>query len=89
MELSIDQLYGGKPLSIENVTEAELFPSKQDSVIEFIEDVKGSAVIFNVTEAVLLVIPKLLSTVYCNLYCPGITLVLLGVITISPLPLKL
>ena len=44
---------------------------------------------FNVTEAVLLVIPKVLFTVYCNLYCPGVTLVKLGVIIKSPLPLKL
>ena len=48
---------------MENVTEAESFPSKQDSVIEFIEDVNGSAVIFSVIDAVLLVSPKVLSTV--------------------------
>ena len=37
----------------------------------------------------LLVFPKVLSTVYCNLYCPGVALAKLGVITKSPLPLTL
>ena len=44
---------------------------------------------FRVIDAVLLVSPKVLSTVYCNLYCPGVALAKLGVITKSPLPLIL
>jgi hypothetical protein len=62
---SIDQLYGGIPLSIENVTEADILSGfkKQDLVIELTSKFKGSAVRFNIIEPVLLIKPKVFSTV--------------------------